>query len=57
MRKKTEFRKGQKMEIGFDLKRNHTGKNNGGPFTTEEGELLSNFMENGDYLNTKKPNN
>lgn len=54
-KKTTEFRKGQKMEIGFDLNKDHTGKGNGSSLTTEQGELFSNFMENGDYLNTEKP--
>lgn len=48
--KKSEFRKGQKMEIGFDLIKNHTGK-----YSTAQSELLGNFMEQGDYLKTVDP--
>jgi len=50
-RKTTQFRKGQQGEIGFDLWRDFTGYHNyysdaanGGPWTTTEGEYLSNFM-------------
>ena len=53
MHKKTKFRQGQQMEIGFDLNRNHTGKitkKGTRKFTTAEGEMLSNYMENGDTL-------
>jgi len=47
-KKTTTFRKGQKMEIGFDLKPNHTGnEQKGRKFTTAESELLSNYMEQG----------
>jgi len=52
--KKTEFRKGQKMEVGFDLKKNHTGKK-GRKLTTAEAEMASNYMEQGDYLKNQKP--
>ena len=58
MRKKTVFRQGQKMEVGFDLKRNHTGKTTkkgASKFTTAEGEMLSNYMEQD--LNTIPPEN
>jgi len=49
-KKTTTFRKGQKREIGFDLKRNHTGNEaKRRKLTTSEGELSSNFMEQGDY--------
>ena len=48
--KESEFREGQKMEIGFDLITNHTGK-----MFTAEAELISNFMEQGDYLGTEPP--
>lgn len=51
--KTTPFRKGQKQEIGFDLKKNHTGKPSG-KLTTAEGENLFNFMEQGDYKLGKK---
>jgi len=52
--KTTDFRKGQKKEIGFDLDTDHTGKQpgNGTPWSTSEGEFLSNYMENGTTLNT-----
>ena len=58
-KKTTVFRKGQKMEIGFDLKTNHTGKlGKSRKFTTREGEFLSNYMEsNGNTLGTENPNN
>jgi hypothetical protein len=56
MGKETEYRNGQKHEIGFDLKKDHTGQDNGTPLTTEKGELFSNFMENGDYLSTNPKN-
>ncbi len=48
--KKSTFRKGQKMEIGFDLDKDHTGK-----YSTAQGELIGNFMEQGDYLKTEAP--
>jgi hypothetical protein len=56
MSKKTEYRNGQKHEIGFDLKKDHAGQDNGTSLTTEQGELFSNFMENGDYLSTNPKN-
>jgi len=56
MTKKTEFRNGQKHEIGFDLKKDHTGQANGTGLTTEQSEMFSNFMENGDYLTTNPKN-
>ena len=45
--KATTFRNGQPDEIGFDLNANFTGLQNGyaEPFTTGQGELLSNYME------------
>lgn len=55
MSKTTEFRNGQKMEVGFDLKKDHTGKANGTPMSTAAGELISNFLEQGDYLKTQPP--
>jgi len=49
--KNTSFRQGQPMEIGYDLvtdftgyQNYYTGKGDGGPWTTTEGEYLSNFM-------------
>ena len=55
-KKTTPFRKGQQFEIGFDLKQNHTGnQDKNRKFTTEEGEFMSNFMEQGDFkLGLKK---
>lgn len=53
--KSNTFRNGQKKEIGFDLDRDFTGKTDGqygAKWSTAEGEFLSNYMENGDYLNT-----
>lgn len=47
--KTTPFRNGQKKEIGFDLDRDHTGDQaptNGTPWSTAEGEFLSNYQEN-----------
>lgn len=43
------FRNGQKREIGFDLDKDYTGAQpgTGTPWTTAEGEFLSNYMENG----------
>jgi hypothetical protein len=52
--KTTDFRKGQKKEIGFDLDTDHTGKQpgNGTPWSTSEGEFLSNYQEgNGSTVN------
>ena len=48
------FRNGQKKEIGFDLDTDHTGAQpgNGAPWSTAEGEFLSNYQENGTVLNT-----
>lgn len=45
--KSATFRNGQPDEIGFDLNANFTGQQNGyeAPFTTANGELLSNYME------------
>ena len=50
-KKTTAFRHGQNGEIGFDLWKDftgyanyYTGATNGGPWTTSEGEYLSNFM-------------
>ena len=47
------FRNGQKKEIGFDLDGTFTGIQNGyvAPFTTNQGELLSNYMEDGQVAN------
>lgn len=47
--KTTDFRKGLKKEIGFDLDTDFTGTQpgDGTPWTTSEGEYLSNYMENG----------
>ena len=52
-----KFRTGQKMEVGYDLDKNHTGDaytggGDGTPWSTAEGELLSNYMENDNVLNT-----
>lgn len=46
------FRNGQKREIGFDFDGTFTGVQNGyvAPYETADGELLSNYMENGDTL-------
>jgi len=47
--KTTTFRSGQKAEIGFDLFRDHAGDQappNGTPWSTAEGEFLSNYQEN-----------
>jgi hypothetical protein len=48
------FRNGQKKEIGFDLDTDHTGAQpgTGAPWSTAEGEFLSNYTENGTTLNT-----
>jgi len=60
--KSGSFRNGQKKEIGFDLEKDHAGQQDnfgtpadGGPFSTNEGEFLSNYMENGQALNTFDP--
>lgn len=48
------FRAGQAYEIGYDLDKDHTGDQataNGAPWSTREGEFLSNYMENNDNLN------
>ena len=45
----------KKLELGYDLDKDHTGKQGGIPFTTAEGELLSNYMENGEDLANKFP--
>jgi hypothetical protein len=57
--KSNQFRTGQKMEVGYDLDKNHTGDisnvgelGDGTPWSTAQGELLSNYMENGSSLNT-----
>lgn len=53
--KTTAFRNGQKREVGYDLERDYTGKVSGGTgkkWSTSEGEFLSNYMENGNSLNT-----
>ena len=52
--KTTQFRNGMKKEIGFDLDTDFTGEQpgNGTPWTTSEGEYLSNYMEgNGSTVN------
>lgn len=46
MNKKSTFRKGQKMEIGFDLSKNYTGHSGGTAMTTYQGEMMSNYFEN-----------
>ena len=47
--KTTEFRKGQKQEIGYDLVADHTGfAGTFNPWTTGAGEMLSNYMEGTD---------
>jgi hypothetical protein len=46
--KSTAYRQGQKWEIGFDLDETYTNYYAGGsyrPFTTKEGEMLSNWAE------------
>jgi len=57
--KSTVFRNGQKQEIGFDLNKDHTGDQNpaanGTPWSTREGEFLSNYMESGDNLSLFDP--
>jgi hypothetical protein len=57
--KTTTFRSGQKMEVGFDLQKDHAGEQNpanGTPWTTREGEFLSNYMETtGDDLSLYNP--
>lgn len=53
--KTTLFRNGQKKEVGFDLEKDYTGTvedTKGRKWTTSEGEFLSNYMENGNNLNT-----
>ena len=49
------FRNGQKREIGFDLDTLYTGDDKGAgyqaPFSTRDGELLSNYMENNTVSN------
>ena len=54
------FRKGQKREIGFDLDGRYTGMQNPAgyvaPYATADGELLSNYMENGDGLSLFRRN-
>ena len=51
--KTTQFRNGLKKEVGFDLDQDFTGSQpgDGTPWTTSEGEYLSNYMEqtNKDY--------
>lgn len=55
--KSGNFRGGQKKEVGYDLETNYTGNPDvdGGKWTTGEGEFLSNYMENQEFLNTFKP--
>jgi hypothetical protein len=52
--KSNQFRYGEKKEIGFDLDQDHTGQQpgNGTPWSTAEGEFLSNYQENNTMLNT-----
>lgn len=53
------FRNGQKREIGFDLDKDYTGatSNAGTPWTTAEGEFLSNYMEtSGQYVENTSGN-
>ena len=47
MDKTNQFRTGQKAEIGFDLNKDYTGYHpgNGMPWTTLQGEMLSNYTE------------
>jgi hypothetical protein len=45
----------KKLELGYDLDKDHTGQAGGIPFTTAEGELLSNYMESDNDLSTKFP--
>lgn len=61
MTKKSAFRKGQKMEIGFDLSKNYTGHFGGTAMTTAQGEMMSNYFDNsetkdlmGKYKDSKK---
>ena len=56
--KTSDFRKGKNKEIGFDLDTDFTGQQpgNGTPWTTSEGEFLSNYMEgNGSTVNNYMP--
>ena len=49
------FRYGKKKEIGFDLDRDHAGDQgpaDGSPWSTAEGEFLSNYQENAVGRNT-----
>ena len=58
--KTTTFRNGEKMEIGFDLDKDHAGDQNpenGTPWSTREGEFLSNYMEDSDTLSLFNPAN
>ena len=45
----------KKLELGYDLDKDHTGNVGGIAMTTAQSEFISNFMENGDYLTTKDP--
>ena len=59
MRKRTQFRQGQKMEIGFDLIKNYTGGKGSGAMTTSQGEMASNYFSNSEnpILTTQSPTN
>jgi hypothetical protein len=64
MAKKTKFRQGQKLEIGYDLNKNYTGyhnsitlRGNGTAFSTAEGEFLSNYFENSETKPMNKKTN
>lgn len=58
MGKRKPFRKGQKLEIGFDLIKNYTGYRGAGAMTTAQGEMISNYFGNSEnpLLTTQKPN-
>ena len=59
MRKRTQFRQGQKMEIGFDLMKNYTGHKTGGAMNTAQGEMMSNYFSNSEnsLLTSQAPKN
>jgi hypothetical protein len=57
MSKNRQFRKGQKMEIGYDLKTNYTGHKGGTGMSTAQGEMLSNYFSNSEtsFLKLQQP--
>jgi hypothetical protein len=46
MGKKTTFRQGQKLEIGYDLQKSYAGHRKGTAMTTAQGEMMSNYFSN-----------